>query len=527
METEFRGSAAAEIASLPAGHRVLAASASLILSLFFAAVSAWAQEGDPLITDTRISSAITGELLEDQAISGFTVDVTTRDGVVTLSGYVNNLLAKERAERIAETVKGVRAVVNTLKIQTAARDDAELHTDVVAALAMDPATESWEIDVEINDGVVTLNGEVESWDEKHLAGKVAKSVRGVEELQNMIDVVYEAARPDFEIENEVEQSLQWDALVDDALIRVEVADGVVTLSGTVGSLAERRRAISAAWVAGVSDVGAEDLEVAEWARDARFREDKYVVKDDAEVADAVQDALLFDPRTASFRIDVSVEDGVATLRGKVDNLKAKRTAARTTRNVVGVWRVDNELRVRGVRPDPDALERRVNNALVRDPFTSAYEIDVDAANGAVRLSGTVDSYFEKAQADDVAARVKGVQEVNNNLKVDDETEVLTYDPFVDYDWYVYDYPWYDYTPAYKTAKTDWAIQSDIEDEFFWSPFVDGDQVDVVVEDGVATLTGTVDTWGERASAAENAYEGGAVFVNNDLRVRYGPEYYQP
>jgi len=64
-----------------------------------------------------------------------------------------------------------------------------------------------------------------------------------------------------------------------------------------------------------------------------------------------------------------------------------------------------------------------------------------------------------------------------------------------------------------------------EDEFFWSPFVDGDDITVQMEDGVAELTGTVDTWSEREAAEENARQGGAVIVDNDLLVLYGPEYY--
>jgi osmotically-inducible protein OsmY len=71
-------------------------------------------------------------------------------------------------------------------------------------------------------------------------------------------------------------------------------------------------------------------------------------------------------------------------------------------------------------------------------------------------------------------------------------------------------------PAYTT---DFQIERDIEDELFWSPFVDADEVTVEVTEGVATLTGTVDTRNERAWAAENAREGGAVSVRNQLAVK--------
>ena len=91
-----------------------------------------------------------------------------------------------------------------------------------------------------------------------------------------------------------------------------------------------------------------------------------------------------------------------------------------------------------------------------------------------------------------------------------------------------DTDWYDaYEPDQPSAgKSDWEIEQNIEDEFFWSPFVDGDDITVQVEDGVAHLTGTVDTWSEYEAARENALEGGAVIVDNDLLILYGPEYYK-
>ena len=140
-------------------------------------------------------------------------------------------------------------------------------------------------------------------------------------------------------------------------------------------------------------------------------------------------------------------------------------------------------------------------------------------------SRRLDTYFEKIEAEDAAAAVYGVVDVHNNLDVDKDIEPWLYDLYLD-DVDPYDYDWYEY-PDYSTVKNDWEIQEDIKDELFWSPFVDEDEVTVTVDDGMAILTGTVDTWNERISAQQNAYEGGAVVVDNDLKVEYGPEYYQP
>ncbi len=116
---------------------------------------------------------------------------------------------------------------------------------------------------------------------------------------NNIDVDFETTRQDVEIKTEIEETLEWDVLVDDALIDVKAKDGDVTLSGVVGSAAEKREARLDAWVAGVKSVDASDLEVERWARDKDLRKNKYVTKSDEEIEDAVEDALLYDPRVPS------------------------------------------------------------------------------------------------------------------------------------------------------------------------------------------------------------------------------------
>jgi osmotically-inducible protein OsmY len=78
-----------------------------------------------------------------------------------------------------------------------------------------------------------------------------------------------------------------------------------------------------------------------------------------------------------------------------------------------------------------------------------------------------------------------------------------------------------------TPKDDWEIKRDIEDELWWSPFVDAEDISVTVTDGTATLVGVVDTLRERRVATENAYEGGAKHVRSELKVQYGPEALRP
>ncbi|MDX1565516.1 MAG: BON domain-containing protein, partial [Phycisphaeraceae bacterium] len=185
----------------------------------------------------------------------------------------------------------------------------------------------------------------------------------------------------------------------------------------------------------------------------------------------------------------------------------------------------NHIKVRPVQVTDSQIKQSIENALLRDPDVDRFEITVNVISGEAYLNGTVDTYFEKIVAEDVASTAKGVMEVHNNLRVEDKTVTpKTYDPYVD-GRYFYDYDWLE--GEYEvTFKTDWEIHNDIRDELYWSPFVDSDEVAVTVEEGVATLTGQVDTWSERNAAEENAREGGAIAVINNLTVDYGPDYYQ-
>jgi osmotically-inducible protein OsmY len=140
---------------------------------------------------------------------------------------------------------------------------------------------------------------------------------------------------------------------------------------------------------------------------------------------------------------------------------------------------------------------------------------VTAFDGTAHLYGTVDNYFEKALADDVAAVVDGVAIVENALQVR-STDWVGYDPFLDGP-YLYGFDWYDYTPP-RTWAPDAQIADDIESQLWWSPFVDSADVSVEVDDGVATLTGSVGSWSEYEAARENAYQGGAVWVDNNLTI---------
>lgn len=475
------------------GRRCAPALALLALAALCAATAPLAGAGEPEeIDDKKITRAIQSELELDRGVSAHLIDVETSEGIVTLSGSVDNALAKDRAVAIAQSVRGVRAVVDRVRVKPPHRPDKELKDDIVEALAVDPAAETYELAVEVNDGVAELSGTVQSWAEKHLAEQVAKGVRGVKSVTSNIRIVYPREREDDDIRAGIRRRLDSDIMVDAGLIDIKVYKGKVTLSGTVGSAAERQRAWQDAWVAGVKSVNAQGLEVRAWARDEMQRKRKRVSRSDEEIQQAVEEALVHDPRVFSFRPEVEVDEGIVTLTGEVTDLGAKRAAEETAANTLGVWRVVNRLRVRPEkRPTDETLQKRIARALQRDPYVERHQIRVVVLNGKAHLYGTVDSEFEHDQAESVAADVKGVVAVANHL----------YEPS--------DWQWRD----------DWRIRKNVESQLWWSPFVDSEDVTVTVDEGVATLKGTVGSERERRAAAENARQGGAKEVRNRLRVK--------
>lgn len=471
------------------------------------------------LTDAQIANAVANQIALDPMNDPGRIDVTSTDGIIHLTGQASNLRAHRRAEKIAETVRGVRAVVNRLEVETPERPDGTIASAVQNALLMNPATDAYEVDVKVTDGHVVLRGDVDSWSEKNLASQVVRGVRGVRSVDNQLTPVYAVERRDAEIEYDIEQRIHWDVLVDDALLVVEVKDGVAKLHGVVGSAAERSQAIVDAWVSGVRQVDPDGLEVKWWLARDELRANKYVAKTPAEIKEALQDALLFDPRVNDYELRVAVSGGVATLTGTVDTLESKFAAQHVAENTVGVNRVINGIMLReaGELTDADITDQ-VKVGLLIDVIADSVEVDVSTTNGVVTLTGTVDNRFEKSQAEGVVASVPGVRAVHNQLEIADDVVVYLTSPFLyDVDRYLVTY-----LPK-RSLLEDIKLLDEVKDELFWSPYVDADDIDIAVKDGVVTLTGDVLTFRAKQAARNEALEAGAIAVHDEVRVERLPE----
>ena len=467
-------------------------------------------------SDAAITDAVQHELAHEEIVPFNRVDVTTQDGIVTLTGSVSTLAARIQAEQRTSIVRGVRSIIDDIKVDTT-RQARQVETGVKAALADDPATDAYEVDVRAAaDGAITLTGTVDSWAEKRLAETVAATVPGVTSITNELSV---EPAPAFGGEGElagvIRGRLHWDARVNDSLIHVLAMDGGrVLLSGTVGSLAEKRLATELAHVQGVQSVEASHLEVEPWANNAKLHRGAQPPVSDKDVRAAVAQALKFDPRVLSAPIDVRVKNGTVWLNGAVDNLLSKRSAKRDAQNTLGVDRVVNYLKVRPAVLSDSAITELITNSLRGRGLLDDNDIHVTVKDRRARLTGDVGDSLEYWQVDALASRARGLEEVENDVTVRGRTPLASEHPYSLYPktYYVPDVP-HDYR-----VPTDREIYDAVESELFWSPFVDSDAVSIDVSDGVVTLTGEVGSRHERELAADNAIEGGALAVDNDLTV---------
>lgn len=401
---------------------------SILLALFFiTSILSCTQKKEqttPLVpVDSTIEETIRTQLNATTAIPADRININSSNGIVAMNGYTTNLLAKKRATEIAQATSGVISVINNLKI-TADRPDDAIEKDVYRALRTDPATENWEISVEVNNGLVRLTGAVDSWQEKKLTSTIVAGVKGVTEVKNDIIVSHKEDRKPADIKAEIKSTLMYDAQIRDNMINVKVDSSVVILSGAVGSAAEKQLAIEKSHVTGVEKVKAEKLKVQPEYNSKQLVNKMVGSLSPSQIEKAIEKTYTYDPRVPAEKINVEVEDSTAILTGTVLNLNSKLTAADNAFNTVGIEEVDNRIKVERkvvVRPKvpttDKAIEDRIIEGIRRDPYVEEVQISVLVDDGVVELQGDVNSQFEKQQIQDITENVKGVINIVNNLKV--------------------------------------------------------------------------------------------------------------
>ncbi len=208
------------------------------------------------IDDSEIRRQVLAELDWDPSIEASGVGVAVKEGVVTLTGSIGNYWQKKELERVVKRVTGVKAVAEDLTIKlhgAAARNDADIAQSVLSGLRFNVAVPSHRIQVTVENGWVTLEGEVEWQYQKRAAEKAVKYFMGVKGVTNSISIKPRVSAAD--VKAKIERAFARRAQFDANQIRVESSDGKVILRGSVHSWDEKEQAEQAAWAApGVTNV---------------------------------------------------------------------------------------------------------------------------------------------------------------------------------------------------------------------------------------------------------------------------------
>ncbi len=213
-----------------------------------------------------------------------------------------------------------------------------------------------------------------------------------------------------------------------AVIRMDFADGVLTLEGEVETVAAKKLALERSAklppVRGIVDrlhvrpaVAMGDREIADHVRNALLQEPAFADCAIAVIRGADREVIR-NPDQRAGSIEVAVADGVVNLNGEVNGLGRKRLASVLAWWVPGSRDVVNGIAVVPEEEDsPDAIEEAVRLALEKDPFVDAIQIRVGVRHAVVRLTGTVPTESEREMAESDVWYVFGVDDVVNEISV--------------------------------------------------------------------------------------------------------------
>ncbi len=220
-----------------------------------------------------------------------------------------------------------------------------------------------------------------------------------------------------------------------------------------------------------------------------------MVLSDEEIKKRIVDELYWDTRVDASKVEVRVESGKVTLKGTVPNYNAKLRAETDTYAVRDVIWVENRITVSypstAIIPSDEDVRQSVIKNLSDDPDLERTDIRTSVKDGIVTLEGSVDAYWKKWEAEYTTCNVRGVCDIVNKVTV---------------------------VPTMQIA--DKVIAEDVEAAIERRRNVNIEDIDIRVENGVVTLSGTVPDWDSRRAAINAAeFTKGVIDVIDELTIQ--------
>ncbi|HEY4513656.1 MAG TPA: BON domain-containing protein [Candidatus Paceibacterota bacterium] len=207
-------------------------------------------------TDKQIQQDVMDELEWDPEIDSSEIGVAVRNGIVTLSGQITSYAKKLAAEKAAKRIKEVKGIAEELVVKIPShgkRTDSEIADAIVRALKWNTSIPDEKIKVKVEDGWVTLEGEL-NWEfQKDQAKQVVGEITGVVGIANLV-TIKPRVKTDV-VKGKIKEALERSADVEADRIQVEAEGSKVILKGKVRTWSEMNEVERAAWSApGVTSV---------------------------------------------------------------------------------------------------------------------------------------------------------------------------------------------------------------------------------------------------------------------------------
>jgi len=214
------------------------------------------------------------------------------------------------------------------------------------------------------------------------------------------------------------------------------------------------------------------------------------------IADFISMDVKADNRMIGSKVEIAVDDGIATLSGTAISLEQAERAAARAKSTEGVRAVVNQLRIIDAVASDAVLAERVQLRLKKHEALDASRVKVTVDKRKATLSGQVGTWDEQELAREIATEIPGLKEIENRLEV-----------------------------SFDTVRTDAALRAQIQYQVADDPLYTGVRVDVVVKDGVVSLGGEVGSMGEKDQLVHRAHVTGVtevwaddIMVNSDLAM---------
>ena len=200
------------------------------------------------MSDIGLRQYVLDELAFEPSVNAAHIGVAVESGVVTLSGHVGSYAEKIATERVVQRLKGVRAIAQEIEVrypESKKTADDEIAKRALHIISWDTTVPDDRVKIKVQNGWITLSGEVEWHYQRTAAEEAVRKLSGVVGVSNLVGVRPRVDGSDVKIR--IEEALRRNAEIEAEGVRVAVSGATVTLEGTVASWRERSVAEQAAW----------------------------------------------------------------------------------------------------------------------------------------------------------------------------------------------------------------------------------------------------------------------------------------